>query len=81
MPKRDLVRLVRTPSGDISIDPTGKAQGRGVYLCPNKRCWMIALKKKRIGQALRTTVSEEAYARIETFAATLPDIEIEDKDV
>ena len=42
---------------------------------------MVALRKKRIGHALRTTLSEEAYARIEAFAAALPDVEIEDKDV
>ena len=79
LPKRDLVRLVRTPSGEILIDPTGKAQGRGVYLCPNRRCWTIALKKRRIGHALRTALSEEAYARMEAFATTLPDVEIEDE--
>ncbi len=81
LPKRDLVRLVRTPSGEFLIDSTGKAAGRGVYLCPNKRCWTVALKKKRIGHALKMAITEEARARIRDFAEGLPELETKDSDV
>ncbi|MCD6519843.1 MAG: YlxR family protein [Anaerolineae bacterium] len=71
--KRELIRIVRTPEGEIKIDPTGKVPGRGAYLCPNKACWQKALKKKRIGTALKTTLTEEALAQIQAYIAQLPE--------
>jgi hypothetical protein len=51
--KRGLIRLVRTAEGGIAIDPTGKHQGRGAYLCNNRMCWQTALKRKQLERALR----------------------------
>ena len=56
-PKRELVRIVRTESGSATVDPTGKAPGRGIYICKAESCWDNALKKENIDRALRTKVS------------------------
>ena len=56
--KREFVRVVRTPIGTVEIDPTGKKSGRGAYLCQRRECWQAALKKDRLGHALRATLSE-----------------------
>lgn len=55
--KRDLLRIVRTPEQQIILDPTGKANGRGVYLCRRPECWEKGLKKERLAQALKIQVS------------------------
>ena len=55
--KRELVRLVRTPEGDIEIDITGKKEGRGAYLCPDWECWETALKGKQLEHTLRSSLS------------------------
>ncbi len=71
-PKRELLRIVRTPQGHVEIDPTGKKSGRGAYLCATRLCWTTALKKKRLEQELETTISEEDRAALEAYVATLP---------
>ena len=63
--KRDLVRIVRSPGGDIDFDPSGRAQGRGAYLCADGSCWATALKKKQIERALGVPLSAEVRARLE----------------
>lgn len=57
--KRELVRLVRTPGGDIEIDNTGKKPGRGAYICPTRGCWEEALKGKRLEHALRSNLTHD----------------------
>ena len=51
-PKKELVRVVRAPSGEISIDLVGKKPGRGAYLCPNPDCLTKAKRKRRWSAAL-----------------------------
>ncbi|HHX63718.1 MAG TPA: YlxR family protein [Chloroflexi bacterium] len=75
--KRELVRLVRTPAGELVIDSTGKVAGRGAYLCPERRCWSIALERRRIGQALKIELSEEERAQIQTHAERFPEANVE----
>jgi predicted RNA-binding protein YlxR (DUF448 family) len=70
-PKRNLVRLVRSPQGVVSIDPTGKQAGRGAYLCANPRCWQIALSKSALDRALHVTLSGADRAALEAYAAAL----------
>ena len=53
--KGDLVRLVRTQNGEVRIDPTGKASGRGAYLCADPACWSKALKTRAVQRALEVT--------------------------
>jgi len=56
--KKTLIRLVRTENGVAEIDIFGKKPGRGAYLCSNKLCWELALKKNRLEYALRTKLNE-----------------------
>ena len=56
--KRDLVRLVRTPEGQLVVDKTGKQNGRGAYLCRQRSCWEAALKGRQLGKALKMEVGE-----------------------
>lgn len=60
-PKRELLRVIRTPEGDVKFDPTGRANGRGAYLCSRRECVMFAKKKKALSRALKTDISEDIY--------------------
>jgi len=71
--KRGLVRVVRTPAGEVAIDVTGKLAGRGAYLCKRRTCWEQALKRKALDRALKMTLDAEACARLAAFAQDLPD--------
>src|SRR5438309_1264172 len=59
--KKDLVRLVRTPEGEIVVDPTGKRNGRGAYLCPGTDCLRAAQKRKSLDRAFKAAVPAEAW--------------------
>ena len=61
------------PSGKIEIDPTGKLAGRGAYLCRDRECWLTALSRKRIEQALKRSLTPEEHARMEAHAMQLPE--------
>lgn len=63
-PKRELVRVVRTPEGEIHIDPKGKMSGRGAYLCHSAQCLQRAVKTKAISRALETEIPQEIYGRL-----------------
>ncbi|OWZ84274.1 RNase P modulator RnpM [Natranaerobius trueperi] len=62
--KRELIRIVRTPVGDIDLDHTGKANGRGTYICPASDCLDKALKKDRLKKALKYNVTDEDKERL-----------------
>ena len=64
-PKKELVRVVRAPSGEISIDPVGKKPGRGAYLCPNSECLKRARKSRALERALDTAIPESVYEEME----------------
>lgn len=64
-PKKELVRVVKTPEGEISLDPTGKMNGRGAYLCKDPQCLRKAQRSKRIEKALSCTVPDEIYNKLE----------------
>ena len=76
-PKRDMMRIVRTPEGQVEIDPTGKKSGRGAYLCLKRSCWEIALQKKRLDHALKTRLTLEEEEMIRKFAQSLPEEELQ----
>ena len=67
--KRELIRLVRTPAGEVEPDPTGKRPGRGAYLCHNPECWERAIKKGRLENTLRTRLSANDLEAILQFKA------------
>ena len=58
-PKKELVRIVRTPDGRMEMDPTGRANGRGAYICGENACFLKALKTKRLERSLGTELSKE----------------------
>ncbi|MBE6824544.1 MAG: YlxR family protein [Ruminococcaceae bacterium] len=59
--KRELVRVVRSKEGEVSLDLVGKKPGRGAYICRDKNCLKLARKAKRIERALDCTISPELY--------------------
>ena len=63
-PKRELIRVVRSPDGVISLDFKGKANGRGAYLCPNADCLKKALKSKALERAFQTSIPETVLDRL-----------------
>lgn len=63
--KRDLVRVVRTPSREMVLDVTGRLAGRGAYLCADGSCWATAVKKSAIERALGVPVPTELRGRLE----------------
>ncbi len=64
-PKNELIRVVRTPEGEIILDPVGKKNGRGAYLCKNATCLKKARKSKKIDTALECKIPDEVYDRLE----------------
>ncbi len=64
-PKRELIRVVRSPEGEISLDFKGKSPGRGAYVCPSPDCLKKAVKAKAIERALSTPIPAEIYERLE----------------
>jgi predicted RNA-binding protein YlxR (DUF448 family) len=72
-PKRDLVRVVRTPEGAVLVDETGKLSGRGAYLCRQRDCWEIAMKRKRLEHALQVTLAAGAKEQLRAYIAGLPE--------
>jgi predicted RNA-binding protein YlxR (DUF448 family) len=59
--KRELVRIVRTKDGGISLDPTGKAAGRGCYVCNADECFLKAVDKKQLSRAFKCEIPRETY--------------------
>ncbi|MBQ8742054.1 MAG: YlxR family protein [Clostridia bacterium] len=64
-PKKELIRLVRSPEGELSLDFTGKKSGRGAYICHNKTCFLKARKAKRFEKNLECEIPEDVYASLE----------------
>ena len=63
-PKKELLRVLLTPEGEITIDDTGKKNGRGAYLCKSLSCFEKAKKQKGLERSLRTQIPEEIYAKL-----------------
>ena len=59
--KKELIRIVKNKEGQISVDKTGKANGRGAYRCDNIECLEKAIKTKRLERNFETKISEEIY--------------------
>lgn len=64
-PKSSLVRIVRSPSGEISLDTTGKKSGRGAYICHSTACLKKAVKAKRFERALDCEIPDGVFDEIE----------------
>ena len=60
-PKRELIRVVRSPEGEISLDFKGKKPGRGAYLCPTPECLKRATKSRALERAFETSIPDDVY--------------------
>lgn len=65
-PKKELIRVVRSPEGLVFLDFTGKKSGRGAYVCPNSACLKKARKAKRLERNLECEIPEEVYDQLES---------------
>lgn len=64
-PKSEMIRVVRSPEGEISLDTRGKKSGRGAYICYSASCFNKARKSRRIERALECSIPEEVYNEME----------------
>ena len=71
-PKRELIRVVRTPEAAIQVDPSGKMAGRGAYLCPERRCWESDALQRAVARALKCQLGAADLAELQAFALSLP---------
>lgn len=79
-PKKELIRAVRSPEGEVSLDPTGKKAGRGAYVCMNADCLKRALKQKQLDRALEAHLDEAATQQLtDTMQRLLAQRATEDK--
>jgi predicted RNA-binding protein YlxR (DUF448 family) len=64
-----MVRIVRSPEGMVSVDATGKAAGRGAYLCEDFSCWETGVTKSRLQRTLNTSINSEQRQELLAYAA------------
>lgn len=69
--KRDLIRVVRSPEGELSLDPVGKKPGRGAYVCFDTACLGRAIKQRQLERALETSVTPEVSDFLQSTMARL----------
>ena len=62
--KRELIRIVRSPEGEVSMDPTGKRSGRGAYICRNAECLKRAIRQKQLERQLEVSLTGEVSAAL-----------------
>ncbi len=65
MPKREMLRVVRSPAGEISLDFSGRLPGRGAYICSSEACVKLLGKRKLLHKAFSADVPDDVYRRIE----------------
>nr|WP_083821102.1 YlxR family protein [Acetonema longum] len=70
--KKELLRVLRTPEGQIVLDLTGKKAGRGAYICNNETCFTKAYKEKRLERALKQALQPETYEEIKACILAVP---------
>ncbi len=63
--KREMIRVVRGTDGNVSLDFSGKAPGRGAYICPDPECLKKALRSKALDRSLEVTIPQEVYGRLQ----------------
>ena len=63
--KRKMIRVLKTGEGEILIDTTGKKNGRGAYICPDKECFAKAVKNKGLERSLKAAIPKEVYEQLE----------------
>jgi len=69
-PKNELIRAVKSPEGEISLDSTGKKAGRGAYLCHDKNCFNRSVKSNALGRVFKSKISEDIIEDIQNQLET-----------
>ena len=64
-PKKEMIRIVRSPEGEFSVDPTGKKSGRGAYLCHNRECFQKAVREHRFEKSFKSAIDDSIYAELQ----------------
>ncbi|PKB72986.1 MAG: hypothetical protein BZY75_04205 [SAR202 cluster bacterium Io17-Chloro-G7] len=83
LPKRELIRIVKTPQGNVHVDPDGRSSGRGAYLCRTESCWEKGVEKGSLERSLKLEISATdkaslmSYFNSELFQAPLVGLEQE----
>ena len=72
-PKKELIRVVRSPEGEVSLDFKGKLPGRGAYVCPQADCLAKARKSRALERAFETALPAEVYEALEQQMKEVPD--------
>ncbi len=76
-PKRELIRVVRSPEGEISLDFKGRKSGRGAYVCPNAACLAKARKTRALERAFSAQIPDEVWETLEQEMAEAPAPEVD----
>lgn len=69
--KKELLRIIRTPEEEILLDVTGKKNGRGAYICPDRECLTKAVKTKGLERSLKTAIPKEVIENLEKEMAAI----------
>ncbi len=76
-PKKELIRVVKRPTGEIALDNTGKLPGRGAYVCRSQACLLKAIKQKQLDRALEHKLDDVVVAQLRTMLENLPPAPVE----
>ena len=74
-PKRELLRVVRSPEGEVSFDTVVKKPGRGAYICPRSECFHTAVKQRQLERQLEVQLTQEVLDALEKALQDLPPAE------
>ena len=77
LPKKSLVRIVRSPEGEYAVDATGKLPGRGAYICPKAECFEKAQKSRGLERSFKGKVPQEVYEQLAEQVASLEKSQVE----
>ncbi len=75
-PKKELIRVVRTPEGQVILDTTGKKSGRGAYICPCKKCFDRAYKSKRLENVLQVQIPQSVYDELTNYLSEVSALDV-----
>ena len=77
-PKKELIRIVRSPEGEYSVDTTGKKAGRGAYICPKQECFEAARKNHGLERSFKNAIDPAVYEELEQQLERLQAVRTED---
>jgi len=76
-PKKEMIRVIKTPEGNIEIDRTGKKSGRGAYLCSNVECLDVALRKNNLNKSLKKDIPLQTIDKLRKDFLKIIDVNID----